>query len=344
MKILFIHNYLATFTSIDLDILRSAHEVRELYVSSAAPARFLRANASLAHNVQWSDLVFSWFGGLHALLPFTLGRMFGRKCVVVASGYDVGDMPEIDYGNMRPGVRRQIGRRVFALADRVLAVSEFTRNEAIRNAGVPASKIEVIAHGLDPQKFRLPVNGKRARQVLTVGGATEGTVRTKGLGDFIRVAAQMPEVIFLVVGPQDESVVRDLSGTASPNIQFLGPLYGDALIQIMQQSTVYTQLSAYESFGMAVVEAMLCGCIPVVSNRGALPEVVDDTGFVVPYGDIAAAAQAIRTALATQPRAAMSVHDRAASMFSLKRRSEALLRVVEEVAARSTALDGTLDS
>lgn len=333
MKVLFVHNYLATFTQIDLDILSSAHEVRVLAMDRTSAGRLLRDNADVVTAVRWADLIFAWFGGYHALLPFLLGRALGRKCVVVASGYDVAAMPEINYGNMRPGWRRLAGQRVFALADRVLAVSEFTRREAMRNAGVPAAKIEVIPHGLNTEQFYPRSARLRAAQVLTVGGTTTATLRTKGAPDFMALAALFPEIPFLIVGPREAEGMATLRQMNAPNVQFLGPLYREDLIQVMQQSTVYAQLSAYESFGMALAEAMLCGCAPVVTDRGALPEVVGDAGWVAPYGDLAAYACAIKQALAAPASAGENARQRIVNEFSLERRRQCLLQSLEKVQA-----------
>lgn len=332
MKILFVHNHLATFTQIDLDILRSAHEVRVVHVRRTNPAALLRANSTLVRDVLWADLIFCWFGGYHALLPLALGHLFGRKCIVVASGYDVGNLPEINYGNMRPGMRRTIGRRVFALADYVLAVSEYTRQQAIQNAGVDPGRIRVVWHGVDVNRLQPGAPGTRRRQVLTVGSIMPDTVVTKGLRHYVAAAACFPDVPFYLVGPQDAAATAELRQTATPNVQFPGPAYHGALTAIMQQSSLYMQLSAYESFGMAVVEAMLCGCFPIVSDRAALPEVVGDAGFVVPYGDTALTVEAIRTALTLPPAAGLLARDRAAALFPLERRRRELLNAVNAVA------------
>lgn len=333
MKILFVYNEPATFVRIDLAILRSAHTVLALHVQRKHAGQLLASAASLAQQVRWADLVFAWFGGYHALLPFALGRALGRKCVVVASGYDVAAVPEIDYGNMRPGLRRRIGRQVFALADRVLAVSEFTRGEAIRNAGVPAGKIQVIPHGVDSQRFWPGEDVARAAQVLTVAGATKATMYTKGLPAFVALAARLPNTPFLVVGPCEDAAVAALRRADAPNVQFAGPLYGDDLVRVMQQSAVYAQLSAYESFGMALAEAMLCGCTPVVTQRGAMPEVIGDVGYTVPYGQLDAYHAAVEQALAAAPEAGVRARQRIVERYSLEQRTAQLLNAVEEVNA-----------
>jgi glycosyltransferase involved in cell wall biosynthesis len=82
---------------------------------------------------------------------------------------------------------------------------------------------------------------------------------------------------------------------------------------------------------MAVAEAMLCGCVPVVSARGALPEVVGTAGMVVPYGDAAAAADAIRGVLDAGEEQRAAARRRIVDNFSLAQRRAALLCALEEV-------------
>jgi glycosyltransferase involved in cell wall biosynthesis len=107
-------------------------------------------------------------------------------------------------------------------------------------------------------------------------------------------------------------------------------VHGPQLVDAMASARVYTQLSAYESFGMAVAEAMLCGCAPVVSDRGALPEVVGDCGFIVPYGDVAATVQAIRAALEVGEEERKRYRQRIVENFSLESRRAQLLAALEE--------------
>jgi glycosyltransferase involved in cell wall biosynthesis len=311
--------------------------VRELHVRRTSAPQLARANAGLARDVAWADLVFAWFGGYHALLPFALAKAQGRKCVAIASGYDVADLPEIDYGNMRPGVRRVIGRRVFALADKVLAVSHFAGQEAARNALVPARKITVIPHGLDAGRFQPSPSVLRRPQVLTVASLKPDTLLRKGLNEFAAVAARLPQIPFLIAGPQDPAVAAEMRRTAPPNLRLLGPVYGDALIELMQASAVYAQLSAYESFGMALAEAMLCGCVPVVTDRASLPEVVGATGAIAPYADLDAYAAAIQAALAAPPAAGEEARRQILHCFPIERRRNALLLALEEVHAHAPA-------
>ena len=60
---------------------------------------------------------------------------------------------------------------------------------------------------------------------------------------------------------------------------------------------MYCQLSITESFGVTLLEAMACGCVPVVARRDALPELAGDAGFQVPYGDVERTREAILAAM-----------------------------------------------
>lgn len=66
-----------------------------------------------------------------------------------------------------------------------------------------------------------------------------------------------------------------LKSIATPNVEFTGFVAEDELIKWYQKAKVYNQPSWHEGFGISVAEAILCECIPVVSDCGALPEVVN---------------------------------------------------------------------
>jgi len=332
MKILFVHGALSSFTDVDLQILRSTHVVRELHVRRDNPLHLIAGLARSVPGAGWADLVFSWFGSYHALVPFLVARLLGRRCVVIASGYDVANVPEIDHGNMRPGLRRQVGLLVFHLAHRVLAVSRFAAQEAISNAKVSPTRIRTLYHGV-AVPVDLPARRFEAkrREVLTVSNVNQANLPRKGLTTFVQAAHYLPEVPFVLVGPWQDGAIHSLRSNAPANVEFAGPLYDAGLQERMLAAAVYVQVSAYESFGMALAEAMACGCVPVVTQRGALPEVVGDTGFFVPYGDPRATAEAIRQALQAGPEAARLVRERILTTFPLEKRRQGLLSALQEL-------------
>lgn len=333
MKILFVHNYLASFTHIDYELLSEQYAVRELYVRHGNPFLIIYSAASAIRDVFWCDLVFAWFGAYHALLPFLLAKMLNKRCVVVSSGYDVADEPALNYGNMRPGLRRWIGRLVFRLAHQVLAVSQFAAHEAIENTGVAKEKVQVIPHGIPLANLDSDVEAlTRQPFIFTVSIISELTLTLKGLLDFAQLAALFPDHIFLIIGPhQDACAVQRLRKIAPSNLLLPGAMKYNDLRDFMHTASVYVQLSYYESFCMALAEAMLAGCVPVVVDRGALPEVVGDVGFVAPYGDLQQVGRFIEIALSSDTHARKLVSQRIATVFSLDARRRSLLKALGEI-------------
>lgn len=330
-RILFIHGGLLTFTRIDRDLLRTAFEVEEVHVSRKNPLALLRSTVAALAAVFRNDVVFSWFAAYHALLPFALARLLGKPAIVVASGYDVACEPEIDYGNMRPGVHRWVGRAVFAMATRILAVSQFTAGELATNAGVTGERIAVVEHGIPiPAWADAHFDQPKEPFVLTVGNVTQNNLKRKGLLTLAGAARLLPETLFVVVGPHHDDSIDALRSITPANVLFIGPRYGDELTDIMCRAKVYAQLSWYESFGMALAEAMACGSIPVTTQRAAMAEVVGDCGEAAAYGDARATAEAIRRALAAPQEDGARARAHILTTFPLERRR---LRLIEEVRA-----------
>jgi glycosyltransferase involved in cell wall biosynthesis len=99
------------------------------------------------------------------------------------------------------------------------------------------------------------------------------------------------------------------------------------------RATVYAQLSARESFGLALAEAMAAGCVPVVTETGFMPNLVGDTGFLVEYGDAEAAVHAIRAALDCE--GGVRARERVRRLYSVERRRQALLDGVAQLVGRA---------
>jgi len=85
--------------------------------------------------------------------------------------------------------------------------------------------------------------------------------------------------------------------------------------------------SYHESFGVALAEAMACKCVPVVTRRAALPEVVGDCEIYVPYDDAEATAKAIGKALGEE-ELGKSARERVVNMFSIEERERKLTELI----------------
>jgi len=288
MNIVFVYVTLSPFVKRDLEILKKYFNVKPIKWATFWDLKMI---LSLIRAILTSDLCFIWFADFHAAFTVFLSKILRRKSVVVVGGYEVAKVPEIGYGAMLRPWSAYIVKYVIRIADKILAVSEFNKKEILKYTD--SRNVRLIYNGVDCKKFK--PNSKRDNLVITViHTISDFTKKIKGLETFIKAAKYLPDIRFIVIGKYFNSSMKYLKAQASPNLEFLGFVPNEDLVKLYQKAKVYCQLSYRESFGMALAEAMACGCVPVVTDRGALPEVVGDVGYYVPYGDPKSTAEAVK--------------------------------------------------
>ncbi len=315
----------APYIESDLRILSRSHDVRLLECKS------LRELVTSLTRVRLVDCLYCWFGSLRFLPLVVTAKLLGKTVVVVVAGYDVASRMDLHYGNLRPGLGRFFGRILFRLVDRVLAVSEYCRAEAIRNAKVSAAKVVTIPLGFDPDYYRCGDKTEDPPIVVCVSPVNEHGIRVKGIGNFCAVAAKVPEARFVSVGTVNDATRTRLEHRFGHVVEFLGRKSHDELKEIYKRAAVYLQLSASEGFCAAAAEAMLCGCKAVVTRAGGLPEVVGEAGWLVPVGDVERAASAVKEALQTPPINERAGRLRVSGKFSEVSRAARIQSVLTEL-------------
>jgi glycosyltransferase involved in cell wall biosynthesis len=279
------------------------------------------------HLVRTHDLVFGWFASWHTFLPFLFAKLLGRPSILVIGGYDVANIPEIGYGHQRGGLKKWVSRRTMRFASCLVTNSIYSRDEAMENAAVKKERMHAIYHGV-PDPFGTVPTGPRARMALTVGNVDRGNLRRKGHEPFVRAAALLPDVEFVVIGSWKDEAIDYLKGVATANVTFTGSVSADVLLDYYRKASVYVQPSLHEGFGLSVAEAMLAGCVPVTTGAGALPEVTGKCGVRLSAPDPAEIAQAIRTALAYPDNARSSIRTRILTRFPMKNRRDQLEQII----------------
>jgi glycosyltransferase involved in cell wall biosynthesis len=97
----------------------------------------------------------------------------------------------------------------------------------------------------------------------------------KGVDIFLAAAARMPDIPFKVAG--DGPVLSEMRTRAPGNVEFLGRLAGDDLLNFYRKSRILVAPSLwFEPFGMVVVDAMALGVPVIASKIGGLPYLVQD--------------------------------------------------------------------
>jgi glycosyltransferase involved in cell wall biosynthesis len=326
VRLLYVHSRKASFVAIDREILAERFEIQDLYQPGRLPnlPRVIRGVAK-------ADVVFGWFASWHTFLPVTLAWLLRKPSVMVIGGFDTANMPDISYGHQRGGLRRHGSRWIFRRATRLITNSSYSLSEIERNTRVPPERVTVVHHGVPDPFGEEP--GTKERIALTVGAIDRTTLVQKGQLPFVHAARQLPDVRFVFAGRWLDDAVEELRAIAPPNVEFTGWLSDGDLHAAYRSAAVYVQASRHEGFGLAVAEAMLAGCVPVVMNVTAMPEVVGDAGVLIDSQEPAAVADGIGRALAMGPGAAARARERILTTFPMERRREGILRVVDEAIA-----------
>lgn len=196
-------------------------------------------------------------------------------------------------------------------ANHIIAVSQATRTELIERTGVAAEKIHVVPEAADPAFRPLPpaeVAAALARYGLAPGyllfvGTLEPRKNIPGLLRAYRhllddYGLDPPLVLAGRRGWLDEDIERtELELGLVRCVRHLETVADADLPALYNGAALHVLASFYEGFGLPALEAMACGTPTVVSNRGALPEVVGDAGLQASPDDPAELAAALARAL-----------------------------------------------
>jgi glycosyltransferase involved in cell wall biosynthesis len=266
--------------------VRSVLDPGRSWASVVDLARYLRKRRPTAVNFH--------YGGAHVSLKDVLAaRLAGIRRVVVEVHLPVSWE--------RSGWRkRQLTRLSAALASCVVVHSSAVR-DVVLNAGVPASRVELIPPGIrspdsSPDQAAVRTSLELPSDAFVVGCMAR-LVPHKGVSDLVRAMARLgPSTILLVAGdgPERDSLEQLAEREAPGRVKFLGALQEG-------QSTFFAALDVFvlpshrEGFGLVLVEAALQR-IPVVGTKiGGVEDAVLDgrTGLLVSPGDPVALAGAI---------------------------------------------------
>lgn len=192
----------------------------------------------------------------------------------------------------------EIERKGMAEADRVITVSNLTRNIVIERYGIDPEKVITVHNAVEPsEKTELQDAGKHVKEkVVTFLGRI---TFQKGPEYFIEAAKKVidrdPNVRFVMAGTGDlmEKMIRRVAKLKiASHFHFTGFLKGESVDRMFAMSDVYVMPSVSEPFGISPLEAMRSNVPVVISKQSGVAEVLKHV-MKVDFWDIDAMADAI---------------------------------------------------
>jgi glycosyltransferase involved in cell wall biosynthesis len=200
-------------------------------------------------------------------------------------------------------------------AERVVTLSENSKQDIVRECGVSAEKVIVIPAGAPPE-FRVVEDSARLEAVkarydlhksfvLAVGNLEP----RKNLVRLVRAYAALRQSgaishQLVIVGQahwQGSVVSREAKelGLAG-EVVFTGYVPTDDLVSLYNAATTFVYPSLYEGFGLPILEAMSCGTPVITSNVASMPEVAGEAALLINPRSVEDLAQALGRVLADE--------------------------------------------
>jgi glycosyltransferase involved in cell wall biosynthesis len=189
--------------------------------------------------------------------------------------------------------------KAFKKAKRVIAISEFTKKEIVKNLDYPSEQIEVTLLGVDSKKYK-PLRNFKApncfggRTILHVG-ASELRENTSLLIKVLHaLKKKIPDVKMVKVGSVGGRFLELTSKLGlGKDITCVGYVPEKDLPLYYNSADLLVFPSLHEGFGLPPLEAMACGLPVITSNVSSLPEVVGDAGIMKDPNDVDGFAKAM---------------------------------------------------
>jgi glycosyltransferase involved in cell wall biosynthesis len=223
------------------------------------------------------------FDLVHSFHPLLIPSS-GAAQVVTVHDLDFLRHPERTHAEIRrdyPALARAHAHR----ADHIVTPSRHTAAEVERMLDVPPDRITVCPPGV-PQWREPIVRPPGGEGYVLFLGTLEPRKNVGLLLDAYRLLAERRRVPRLVLAGRATEAARPwLDAIAMPPLAGLVDLKGyvpaDARQALFEGARLLVLPSHHEGFGLPVLEALSLGVPTIVSNRGALPELVEDAGLVV---------------------------------------------------------------
>ena len=257
-------------------------EVARYAIVAAQVAKDLEGQFDVIHAHDW----LTYFAGIAAK------RVSGKPLVV--------HMHATEFDRSGENINTQtyaIERAGMHAADRVIAVSNLTRNIVINRYGVPAERVVAVHNAVrfTDKGEPWPERSVEDKVVTFLGRITF----QKGPDYFVEAAAKVlkrcPNVRFVMAGSGDmmNHVVRRVARLGiADRFHFTGFLRGADVDKMFQLSDVFVMPSVSEPFGIAPLEAMRSNVPVIISKQSGVAEVLD-YAVKVDYWDVDAMADAI---------------------------------------------------
>ncbi len=273
------------------------------------------------------------------LLPFAV-----RKIPSIITIYDLSGLIMPEYHNLRVSITSKLIPSSIKRAKRIIAISEFTKNEIERLFPFAKGKIDVVLCGVNPdfhpiakdkiseirKKYKLP------EKFIMFLGTIEPRKNLIGLlKAYSKIHKKISHKLVIVGGKgwKYSNIFETIETLQiKSDVIFTGFIPTEDLPAIYNAADIFVYPSIYEGFGIPLLESMASGTPVITSNISSMPEVVGEAGLLAdPYSIEDIAEKIVMLAQDCSLRNILSEKGiERAKMFSWKKSAKKVLDIYKE--------------
>ena len=252
------------------------------------------SNSILDFFIFWKyDIAFLYFYR-YAFFASFIAKIFNKRV------YFTGGIDYLEKTFATPAQRRlQVLSfklcNMFSNRNILVSSTDYKNVQEIYNGKIP-SKCSLSFHVIDIDKFEYNGDYNEKEKIITTIAwmVNVDNVFRKGVDKTIKAFSLFvkthPDYKLVIAGPSGHGsdyilkLITDLN--MKGKINYLGTISENDKVDLLKRSQIYTQLSIYEGFGIASIEALAAGNIIIHSGNGGLKDAVGQNGFLVNANNI----------------------------------------------------------
>lgn len=347
-KALYFCHSSTSFTKIDTSILSQRFNVLtfEFNIKNAwsIPLLWIKQKIFLFQHIQNANLVFCMFAGYHTIIPVIFAKIFNKPCIIVSGGIDAVSFPSVNYGNFNKFLLGKITAWSFKWCSHIAPISnylvdseytyqpnDFKRQGFLFHVKNLKTPYTVVYNGFETQHWFCNNEERMPNSFLTIAANLESESRRKikGIDMVIEAAKLFPQYQFTIIGSKSPAYKFEVP----QNVTVIPFVEHKKLREIYCKHDFYLQLSMSEGFGNTLAESMLCGCIPIGANAGAIPYIINKNGLIVMKKEVNELKNILNQAIASTNKEAMrkSARQFVLDNFSIEKRADALYKIINNL-------------